>query len=115
MRLNRIEIAGFKSFPDRAELAFDAGVYVAYYGWYEIRLFNGGSPDDPVISAATDLQGRLADTLDTLGAPALAGIVVALLATAALTLTSRIPLTAHPSSHAMVRLSWTARPERIEQ
>src|SRR6478752_3439858 len=26
MRLNRLEIAGFKSFPDRAELAFDAGV-----------------------------------------------------------------------------------------
>ncbi len=26
MRLNRIEIAGFKSFPDRAELTFDAGV-----------------------------------------------------------------------------------------
>src|SRR5690606_3116486 len=26
MRLNRIEIAGFKSFPDRAELTFDEGV-----------------------------------------------------------------------------------------
>jgi chromosome segregation protein len=26
MRLNRLEIAGFKSFPDRAELAFDTGV-----------------------------------------------------------------------------------------
>src|SRR4029079_1351238 len=26
MRLNRLEIAGFKSFPDRSELAFDCGV-----------------------------------------------------------------------------------------
>jgi chromosome segregation protein len=26
MRLNRIEIAGFKSFPDRSELTFDTGV-----------------------------------------------------------------------------------------
>src|SRR5437899_2103907 len=26
MRLNRLEIAGFKSFPDRSELAFDHGV-----------------------------------------------------------------------------------------
>src|ERR671925_2087947 len=26
MRLQRLEIAGFKSFPDRSELAFDAGV-----------------------------------------------------------------------------------------
>jgi chromosome segregation ATPase len=26
MRLNRLEMAGFKSFPDRSELTFDAGV-----------------------------------------------------------------------------------------
>src|ERR671936_2626735 len=26
MRLNRLEIAGFKSFPDRSELTFDRGV-----------------------------------------------------------------------------------------
>ncbi len=26
MRLERLEIAGFKSFPDRADLAFDRGV-----------------------------------------------------------------------------------------
>src|SRR5438552_6310099 len=26
MRLNRLEISGFKSFPDRSELAFDFGV-----------------------------------------------------------------------------------------
>ena len=26
MRLNRLEISGFKSFPDRSELAFDHGV-----------------------------------------------------------------------------------------
>ncbi len=26
MRLQRLEIAGFKSFPDRAELTFDTGV-----------------------------------------------------------------------------------------
>ena len=26
MRLNRLEIAGFKSFPDRSELTFDNGV-----------------------------------------------------------------------------------------
>src|SRR5437763_10891483 len=26
MRLNRLEISGFKSFPDRSELAFDSGV-----------------------------------------------------------------------------------------
>jgi hypothetical protein len=33
------------------------GLYVAYYGWYELRLFGGtGSADDPVIAAAGRIQ-----------------------------------------------------------
>lgn len=37
------------------------GLYVGYYGVYEIRLFTaGGSADDPVISAAGRLQRALA-------------------------------------------------------
>jgi cytochrome c biogenesis protein CcdA len=34
-----------------------AGAYVAYYGWYEVRLFNGnGSADDPIIDVAIEIQ-----------------------------------------------------------
>ena len=37
------------------------GLYVAYYGYYEVRLFNaGGDPRDPVIAAAGRLQGAIA-------------------------------------------------------
>ena len=37
------------------------GLYVAYYGIYELRLFHGnGSPEDAVISAAGRLQSLLA-------------------------------------------------------
>ncbi|GAY15476.1 cytochrome c biogenesis CcdA family protein [Mycobacterium sp. shizuoka-1] len=37
------------------------GLYVAYYGLYEIRLFSAnGDPADPVIAAAGRLQGALA-------------------------------------------------------
>ena len=37
------------------------GLYVGYYGLYEIRLFHaGGSADDPVISAAGRIQRALA-------------------------------------------------------
>jgi cytochrome c biogenesis protein CcdA len=36
------------------------GLYVAYYGYYEVRLFSGGTADDPVISAAGRLQRALA-------------------------------------------------------
>jgi cytochrome c biogenesis protein CcdA len=37
------------------------GLYVAYYGYYEVQLFNaGGSPADPVIAGAGRLQGAIA-------------------------------------------------------
>lgn len=36
------------------------GLYVAYYGYYELRLFSGGTAEDPVISAAGRLQRALA-------------------------------------------------------
>ena len=37
------------------------GLYVAWYGWFEVRLFSaGGSGDDPVITAAGRVQRALA-------------------------------------------------------
>lgn len=60
-----------------------AGAYITYYGVYELRVFAGGDPSDPVIDAALSVQGtlsRLASTVgDTLG-PAVAAGVIALLA-----------------------------------
>jgi cytochrome c biogenesis protein CcdA len=45
------------------------GVYVGYYGLYEIRLFAGiGNPEDPVIAAAGRLQGSLAGWVHQHGA-----------------------------------------------
>jgi cytochrome c biogenesis protein CcdA len=45
------------------------GLYVAYYGLYEIRLFTAsGNPTDPVIAAAGRLQGALAGWVHELGA-----------------------------------------------
>ena len=42
-------------------LVIIVGLYVAYYGIYELRLFHGnGSPEDAVISAAGRLQSVLA-------------------------------------------------------
>lgn len=46
-----------------------AGLYVGYYGVYEVRLFHfGGDPNDPVISAAGEFQGALVGWVDGLGA-----------------------------------------------
>ena len=57
-----------------------AGGYVAYYGWYELRVLRGGDPADPVITGAGRLQGWLTDGLDRLGLAAVAIGFTALLA-----------------------------------
>ncbi|ADD41847.1 cytochrome c biogenesis CcdA family protein [Stackebrandtia nassauensis] len=36
-----------------------AGAYVAYYGWYELRVAAGGDTDDPVVAAASEIQAWL--------------------------------------------------------
>lgn len=63
-------------------LLIAVGAYVAYYGWYEIQLFNAaGNPDDPVIAAAGRIQGALAGWVHRHGAwpwlVALGALVVA--------------------------------------
>jgi cytochrome c biogenesis protein CcdA len=61
------------------------GVYVGYYGLYEIRLFSGnGNPEDPVIAAAGRAQGAIAGWVHQHGAlPWLVGVAVLILAAAA--------------------------------
>ena len=58
------------------------GLYVAYYGLYEVRLFTAnGSPDDSVIAAAGRLQGTIAGWVHRHGAwPWLAVLAVLLVA-----------------------------------
>jgi cytochrome c biogenesis protein CcdA len=54
------------------------GLYVGYYGLYEIRLFTAnGNPDDPVIAAAGRIQGAIAGWVHQHGAwPWLAALAV---------------------------------------
>jgi cytochrome c biogenesis protein CcdA len=40
-----------------------AGAYAAYYGWWERRVYDGDSGDDPVVDAALSIQQRLAGLL----------------------------------------------------
>ena len=50
------------------------GLYVTYYGVYEIRVFFAGADAaDPVIEAAAVVQGRLAGAVDALGVWPLVG------------------------------------------
>lgn len=54
-------VAKFRSLLPRMNqiagvLLLVAGAYVAYYGWYEIRLLNGTVGDDPIIDVAFEVQ-----------------------------------------------------------
>ena len=61
------------------------GLYVAYYGYYEIRLFFAdGDPDDPIIAGAGAVQGWLARQVDALGPGPLAAVSAVLAAVAVL-------------------------------
>ncbi len=40
-----------------------AGLYVAYYGWWDLRVLGGGDPSDPVIEAALSVQRFLEETV----------------------------------------------------
>jgi len=63
------------------------GLYVTYYGYYEIRLyFAGTDPSDPIVEAAGKVQGWLVRQVDTLGVWPLLGtlLVLAMAAVAAI-------------------------------
>jgi cytochrome c-type biogenesis protein len=68
-----------------------AGVYVAYYGWYELRVFGGGSADDPVVETALRVQGELTRWVAGLGPATVALVLLALvgLGTGVATVTGR--------------------------
>ena len=60
------------------------GLYVGYYGLYEIRLFTGdGNPVDPVVSTAGRVQGAITGWVHQHGAwpwlAALAALTIAVL------------------------------------
>jgi cytochrome c-type biogenesis protein len=56
------------------------GLYVAYYGWYELRLARDLrlAGRDPIVAAAGRAQQWLAGLVDSLGAPALALLLAVL-------------------------------------
>jgi cytochrome c biogenesis protein CcdA len=58
-------------------LVLVAGLYVTYYGWYEVRLERGGPVDDPVVDAALRLQTTLTDWIDAVGTSRLGLICLA--------------------------------------
>ncbi|MGP3983126.1 cytochrome c biogenesis CcdA family protein [Streptomyces sp. KR80] len=80
-RVGRIRRLGAVAARLGGALLLVVGAYVAYYGWYEIRLQRGGQVTDPVVDGAGTVQRWLAETLDRIGVPALAVLLGLLLLT----------------------------------
>lgn len=68
-----------------------AGAYVAWYGWFELRVLAGTSTGDPVVELAMGVQSAVARTVTGIGAPVLAvgALSVAAVVTAAAALRRR--------------------------
>ena len=66
-----------------------AGAYVTYYGWYELRVFDGADPTDPVVDAARNVQGRLAQLVGDTGATTLVVVLVCLVLAAVVVTATR--------------------------
>lgn len=62
-----------------------AGAYVAWYGWYEIRVLGGGSTEDAVVDAALDVQSALARAVDGVGPVRLTAALAVLVLAAVVT------------------------------
>jgi cytochrome c biogenesis protein CcdA len=61
------------------------GLYVTYYGYYEIRLyFQGADPDDPIVTAAGTVQTFLIRQVDNVGVWPFMAVFCALVAGAAI-------------------------------
>jgi cytochrome c-type biogenesis protein len=61
-------------------LLIAAGLYVAWYGWYELRVFSDASTADPIIDRAGPIQSALSSWLGGLGPGALVIAFAVLLA-----------------------------------
>lgn len=66
-----------------------SGAYVAWFGWFELRVLSGGSVDDPVVSAAIRLQSALTRQVSSIGTVPLLLLTATLLAVAGAVLLSR--------------------------
>jgi len=67
-----------------------AGGYVAWYGWFELRVLAGDTTTDPVVATATGVQTTITRWIAGLGAGPIIGVAVALAVLAAVLVGRRV-------------------------
>lgn len=55
------------------------GSYVAYYGWWEVRVLGGGPTEDPIIQGAASMQNWLANITASIGPWGFLALIAAVL------------------------------------
>lgn len=73
-----------------------AGAYVAYYGWFELRVLAGGAEHDPIVGTALRIQSTLSLWLFSIGPGRLAVVLVVLLVAGGVLLLVRRRLARRP-------------------
>ncbi len=76
--VTRLRRAGRWGSQAAGVLMIMVGAYVAYYGWWEIRVLDGAAADDPVVGVAAEVQGWLAGAATALGPTGLAIVFLVL-------------------------------------
>ncbi len=64
-------------------LLLAAGAYVAYYGFYELRVIRGGDAADPIIEAAAFVQQALSSAVGAVGILPIVALLVGIIGAAA--------------------------------
>lgn len=82
--ITRVRAAGAWLPRAGGALLLVAGVYVAWYGVWELRVLHGGAGRDPLVEAAGAAQRWVADAVAAIGPLGFALIVVALVAASVL-------------------------------
>ncbi|MGH3490416.1 MAG: cytochrome c biogenesis CcdA family protein [Actinopolymorphaceae bacterium] len=77
--LRHVRRAGASAHRIVGGLLILVGAYVAYYGWYELRILRRGVVADPLVSATENLQRWASAGLDRLGATTVAATLGLLL------------------------------------
>lgn len=67
-----------------------AGGYVAWYGWFELRVLAGDTTTDPVVATATGVQTTITRWIAGLGAGPIIGVAVAFAVLAAVLVGRRV-------------------------
>ncbi|MFC5382063.1 cytochrome c biogenesis CcdA family protein [Aquipuribacter nitratireducens] len=66
-----------------------AGLYVAWYGWFELRVLAGTTTSDPVVDRALAVQGALTRLLQGAGPTAVYAVAAGVVVLAAVTVLTR--------------------------